>query len=160
MPREPEEQKPPALQRAEPEALQILRGVIAGAEEERDAPHARQGDHGIDDTGDHGGGPAAHPGDEIEPEQTDAAPVECADDGNDQRNAIHDHHVRNLSFPKGTGVPPRFFHTCADVVHPRRMTHIRVRPAWPEPECVFVHSYCGALERLLCIPPLGDFLLL
>jgi hypothetical protein len=36
-------------------------------------------------------------------EQTDAAPVERADDGNDQRDAVHDHHVRNLSFPKGYG---------------------------------------------------------
>ena len=82
--------------------LHILQRVIAGAEEERDAPCTRQSDHGIDDTGGHGRGPAAHPRNQIELEQTDATPVERADDGNDQRNAIHDHHMRNLSFPKGT----------------------------------------------------------
>ena len=48
-------------------------------------------------------GPAAYPRNEIELEQTDAAPVERADDGNNQRDAIQDHHVRNLSFPKGYG---------------------------------------------------------
>ncbi len=93
--------------------LRILQRVIAGAEEQGDAPHARQSDHGIDDTGDHGGGSAAHPRNEIKLEQTDAAPVQGADDGNDQRNAIQDHHVRNLSFPKGTGSTASIYsHVC------------------------------------------------
>ena len=83
--------------------LLILQRVIAGAEEQRNAPHARQSDYGIDDAGDHGGGPAAYPRNEIELEQTDAAPVQGADDGDNQRDAIQDHHVRNLSFPKGYG---------------------------------------------------------
>ena len=79
--------------------LRILqRVVIAGAEEEGDAPDTGQSDHGIDDARRHGGGSAADPGDQIELEQTDATPVQRADDGNNERDAIQNHHKRTYPF--------------------------------------------------------------
>ena len=82
-------------------------------EQQRNAPHSGKAHQGIDNAADHAAGAAAGKGHQIKPEQTDAAPVQGADDGNDQRNAIQDHHVRNLSFPKGTGSTASIYsHVC------------------------------------------------
>ena len=61
---------------------------FARTEEQRDAPDARQTHRGIDDTREQGRRSTADPCNDIELEQTDAAPVERADDTDDQRNTI------------------------------------------------------------------------
>ena len=65
--------------------------ILPRAEQKRDTPNARQGDDGVDDAGQESVLTAADPRDNIEGKQSDAAPVECADDGDDQRDAIHNH---------------------------------------------------------------------
>ena len=80
-------------------SLRILqRVVLAGAEQQRDAPDTGQSDHGLDDPRRYGGSAAADPGNQIELEQTYATPVQRADDGNDQRDAIQYHHERTYPF--------------------------------------------------------------
>ena len=62
--------------------------VLSLPEKERDAPHARQGDDGIDDAADQRILTTADPGDDIKLEEAYAAPVESADNGENERNTI------------------------------------------------------------------------
>ena len=57
-------------------------------EEERDAPNACKSDNGVDDTADEGILTAAEPRNYVELEKTDATPVECSDDGEDESDSI------------------------------------------------------------------------
>ena len=61
---------------------------FAGAEEERDAPDAGERNDGINDAAEDRGLAAAQPCHKVKLEQADAAPVQRADDGEDQRNTI------------------------------------------------------------------------
>ena len=61
---------------------------FACAKDQRDTPDARKPYRGIDDTREQRGRSAADPSNDIELEQTNAAPVECADDTDDQRNTV------------------------------------------------------------------------
>ena len=65
--------------------------VFRVPEQQRDAPQSRQAHHGVDDPGEHGQGAAAEKGHGIEAEQPDAAPVQRADDHQDQRDLVNDH---------------------------------------------------------------------
>lgn len=47
---------------------------------QRDAPESGKTYKCVDNTGESSGLPAAYPGDEVESEKTDAAPVNAADD--------------------------------------------------------------------------------
>lgn len=73
--------------------LRVAVDLVAAAEEQGNAPDRGQTHERVDHAGDHGGLPAADPRHEIEPEQTDAAPVEPADDRKDQRDAVDHLHM-------------------------------------------------------------------
>ena len=75
-------------------ALLLVAGVGAALvpKQQGNAPDARQRHDGIDDTADKTVLPAADPRHEVKLEQTDAAPVERTDDGQDQCNSIHADH--------------------------------------------------------------------
>ena len=73
---------------------------FARAEDERDTPDAGERDHGINDAAEQGGRAAEEVRDEVELEQTDAAPVQRADDNKYQSDAIYDHHNFEISFRK------------------------------------------------------------
>ena len=49
--------------------------VLAGTEQEGNTPDSGQSDHGVDNTAEQRGLPAANPGYQVKLEQTDAAPV-------------------------------------------------------------------------------------
>ena len=70
--------------------FQLLK-ALAGAEDQRDTPNACQGNDGVDDTAEQRGLSAADPSYNVKLEQTDATPVQSAQDGKNQRNAIHNH---------------------------------------------------------------------
>lgn len=70
--------------------FQLLK-ALAGAEDQRDTPNACQRNDGVDDTAEQRGLPAADPSHNVKLEQTDATPVQSAEDGQNQRNAIHNH---------------------------------------------------------------------
>ena len=72
--------------------------LISLSGEKRDAPNACQGDYGVNDTADKGALPTADPSDDIKLEKADAAPVERADNGKDQRNTIQNHDCDHIPF--------------------------------------------------------------
>ena len=65
--------------------------LVAGAEEERNAPESRKGNERIDDTCPKAVVAAEEPGNRVELEEPDAAPVERADDGQNESNTVDDH---------------------------------------------------------------------
>ena len=77
--------------------LQLLK-AFAGAEYQRDTPNACQRNDGIDDTAEQRGLSTADPSHDVELEQTDATPVQSAQDGENQRNAIHNHSKTQTPF--------------------------------------------------------------
>ena len=60
-------------------------------EQERDAPDSGEGDERVDYTRYHRALTAAYPRDDVEAEQTDASPVERADNGEHKGDLIHNH---------------------------------------------------------------------
>ena len=70
--------------------------MLACAEDQGDTPDARKRDDRIDDAAQERGLTTADPCDEVEAEQPDAAPVQCADHGNDERDSIHNHFIKAL----------------------------------------------------------------
>ena len=81
--------KKPAVRRAFPLGS-LGAACLAGsvAKQEGDAPQSRQTDHDINDPRQRGGHAAAEIGDEIHLEQSDAASVQPADDGEKQGDFI------------------------------------------------------------------------
>ena len=71
--------------------LDSIKG-LASAKQQRNAPNAGKSYQSIDDAGEKRGLSAADPGNEVKLKQSDAAPVESAYDGQNQRNAIQNHH--------------------------------------------------------------------
>ena len=65
--------------------------VVVGLEQQRDAPDARKANGCEDNPGQQCGLPAADPGHEVKAEQTDAAPVQSADNGQRQGKFIQKH---------------------------------------------------------------------
>ena len=65
--------------------------LVAGAEEKGNAPKSCEGDEGVDDTRPKGVVPTEEPGNGVKLEKPDAAPVECADDGQNKSNTVDDH---------------------------------------------------------------------
>lgn len=61
---------------------------FASAKQQRDAPNAGKSYNGVDDAREKRGLSAADPGNDVKLKQSDAAPVERAYDGQNQRNAI------------------------------------------------------------------------
>lgn len=78
-------------------------GVFLGTEEQRNAPDARQGDHRVDNAGENGTLAAADPCNDVERKQSDAAPVQGTDNGENQGDFVDDHVLLPLSF--FTGIP-------------------------------------------------------
>ena len=78
-------------------SVRVVRGGDEGtlAEQQRNAPDARQRHQCVEDPADNCALPAENPGDDIELKQPDAAPVQRAQDDQDQSNAIQ--HVIQLS---------------------------------------------------------------
>ena len=74
--------------------------AFAGAEDEGNAPDAGESDYCVDDTADDGILTAEEPGNGVELKETDAAPVEGADNGKNQSNTIHQHKRSILSWPE------------------------------------------------------------
>lgn len=60
-------------------------------EQQRDAPDSRQADQNIDDAAENGSGAAEQPRHQVKLKQADQPPVQAADDGQHQRDLIHDH---------------------------------------------------------------------
>ena len=71
-------------------SLFLVGDRVTLAEEQGNAPHGRQADQGKDDAGEHGilTENRLH---EVKIKDTDATPVEPADDGEDQRNSVKYH---------------------------------------------------------------------
>ena len=70
---------------------------LAGTEQKRYAPNARQGYDRVNNSADQRGLTSAQPCDDIKAEKTDASPVQCADDGEQKGNSIHNHRHSSLS---------------------------------------------------------------
>ena len=79
---------------------------FACAEQKRYAPNARKSDHGVYDSADQWGLTSAQPCDDIKSEKPDASPVQCADDGDEEGNSIHNHRHSSLNgcFPPDVSV--------------------------------------------------------
>ena len=71
--------------------LDLVKG-LASAKQQRDAPNAGKSYQSIDDAAEQRGLSAADPRNDVKLKQSDAAPVESANDGQNQRNAIQYHH--------------------------------------------------------------------
>ena len=69
---------------------------FASAKQQRNAPNAGKSYNGVDDAGEERGLSTADPCNDVKLKQSDAAPVERANDGQNQRNAIQYHHDRLL----------------------------------------------------------------
>ena len=71
--------------------LDLVKG-LASAKQQRDAPNAGKSYKSVDDAGKQRGLSATDPRNDVKLKQSDAAPVESANDGQNQRNAIQYHH--------------------------------------------------------------------
>ena len=96
---------------------------FASAKQQRNAPNACKSYNSVDDAGEERGLSTADPGNEVKLKQSDAAPVESAYDGQNQRNAIQNHHdgllflLRNSADTFCVAVLKfRLFVVCANVV--------------------------------------------
>ena len=78
-----------------PHFLFIGNAVVSA--QQRNAPKCRKSDKGVDDSANGRSLSAANPCNDVKGEKAYASPVDAADDGKDQRNAINNH-VKN-SFP-------------------------------------------------------------
>ena len=65
--------------------------VGLAAEEQGNAPDRGQAHQGIDHAADGAAGAAEQEGDQVKAEDADAAPIQAADNGQNQSNLIHDH---------------------------------------------------------------------
>jgi len=65
--------------------------VLTGTEEQRNAPNAGKSDNGIDNSADQSVLSSTDPSDNVKLEQTDATPVQRADNGQGQRDSVHNH---------------------------------------------------------------------
>ena len=70
--------------------------VCSFPEDQGNAPQGGQAHQGVDHPAGHAGLPAEEGGHDVEAEQADAAPVEPADDGQDQGQFIKEHRIRSL----------------------------------------------------------------
>ena len=70
--------------------FQMLK-AFTGTEHQRDAPNTCQSNDRVDDSAEQRGLSAADPSHDVELEQTNATPVQSTEDGQNQRNAIHNH---------------------------------------------------------------------
>ena len=68
-----------------------LLDVFSCSENQRDTPDAGKSHDGVNDAAEERVLSATNPCHDVKGKQTDATPVESADNGDDQRNAIHDH---------------------------------------------------------------------
>ena len=64
---------------------------FAGAEEERNTPDTCQSNNGVDNPAAKRSLTAQQPRHKVESEQSDASPVQGADDGDDQSDSVHNH---------------------------------------------------------------------
>ena len=71
--------------------LDLVKG-LASAKQQRDAPNAGKSYKSVDDAGKQRGLSATDPRNDVKLKQSDAAPVESTNDGQNQRNAIQYHH--------------------------------------------------------------------
>ena len=76
--------------------------AILRAEEQGDAPKTRQTHQTVNDAGEQGQLAAEEEGHGVEPEEADAAPVQRADDHQDQRKFVDDH--KKPPFHKGSAI--------------------------------------------------------
>ena len=131
--------------------LQTFKGFPC-PEQKRDAPDTRQRHDGVHNPCPHRRGAAAYPCHDVEAEQPDAAPVQRANDGNNQRDTIHDH-GNNQSFPVRHG--GRTYgrrKACRLYTRFRRAAEDPYRPPLVCPAAAFL---CIALRDAL---PRGEFL--
>lgn len=66
-------------------------GTAVTLEQQGYTPKCGETDKGVDNTAHNGGLAAADPCNDVKSEKSDAAPVDTADDGQYQRNAIYNH---------------------------------------------------------------------
>jgi hypothetical protein len=78
------------------------------AEQQRNTPYGRKAHEGIDHSAHGGRLTAADICHKIKAEQAHKAPVQAADYGKYQRNAIHDHHASRLLYKSLLCYPARF----------------------------------------------------
>ena len=71
---------------------------LASAKQQRNAPNTGKSYNGVDDAAQQRGLSAADPRYNIKLKQSDAAPVERANDGQNQRNAIQYHHFVSFAY--------------------------------------------------------------
>ena len=76
--------------------LRLALDRLRFAEEHRDAPHAGKPHERVDHAADRAHLPAAEKGNDVKAEDTDAAPVERADDGERQGDLVHEHGIPSL----------------------------------------------------------------
>ena len=71
---------------------------FSGTEEKGNAPDTGESDYSIDNSAEERIHTAADPSDDIKAKKTDATPVKSADDGNDQRDLVHNHFAKEPPF--------------------------------------------------------------
>ena len=77
--------------------LDLVKG-FASAKQQRNAPNACKTYNGVDNAREQRGLSAADPCNDVELKQSDAAPVESTNDGQNQRNAIQYHHFVSFAY--------------------------------------------------------------
>ena len=77
---------------------------FAGAKQQGNAPQPGQSDQRVYDAADDSGLPAEDPCYDVEGKEADAAPIQCTDDDQDQRDRVDDHPITpSLSSAKAKG---------------------------------------------------------
>ena len=77
--------------------LDLLKS-FASAKQQRNAPNTCKTYNSVDNAGEQRGLSAADPSNNVKLKQSDAAPVERADNGKDQRNTIQNHDCDHIPF--------------------------------------------------------------
>lgn len=91
----------------------VFGGFRVAAEQERDAPECCKADEAVDDAAHDACLPTKQEGDTVEPKQADAAPVQAADDGEDQCNSI-EHKNSPFRFAHSMAGRGIFMHSCGE----------------------------------------------
>ena len=77
--------------------------AFSGAKDKRDTPHARKPDDRIDHAAEQGALSTAKPCNDVKLKKSDTAPIQCTQNGENQRDAIHNHkHLSPLKIRKTT----------------------------------------------------------
>ena len=81
---------------------------FSGTEEKGNAPDTGKSDYRIDNSAKERIRTAADPRNDIKAKKTDTTPVKSADDGNDQRDLVHNHFAKEPPFRRFSVEPQKY----------------------------------------------------